>query len=397
MTTNETTQGNQANQPLFIYKLGHCQELAIAEYLSLTGLSPKSIRIVDDYLFGYVKIDVNLAGSLIFGGEVLCEYDFENGKNLINTQEQLSIILANLTIPKKMGLSLDCPITLTQVLKITKPLKIKNTLLINRVTPNIGHWKQNKFWICQVKLGNINYIYKIDTYFDQEFWAKLDMALPCGDMKRGIINLKLARSLNNLTRSKNIWDPFCGSGRNMVSAFDIKNHFWMDDISPICIDQEVPTNLKFLYEYLPKFGKALATDAIKGSRTVSASDSKFESGTLAGIEDKQVSIVTEGWLGTNITEQLIPATILKDYLWLSKVWKSIVDKASNQEFIQEIVFCLPYHLNFSNISDDHMAQVNIWIKDSKFRVLKLAPKTDYIVYRRAKTKVAHAIFKLVRD
>ena len=391
-----TPDTNDKNQILYIYKLGHCQELAVAEYLSLTGLSPKSIRVVDDYIFGYTKLDVNLSGSLVYGGQVLCEYDFETGKNLINTQEQLAVILANLEIPKKMGLSLDCPITLTQVLKITKPLKIKNTLLINRTTPNIGHWKQNQFWVCQVKIGNINYIYKIDSYFDQEFWAKLDMALPCGDMKRGIINLKLARSLNNLTRSKNIWDPFCGSGRNMVSSFDIKNYFWMDDLAPICIDQEVPTNIKFLREFLPKFGKSLAEDAIKGSRTISASDSKFESGTLAGIDDKNVSIVTEGWLGTNITEQLIPATILKDYLWLSKVWKSIIDKASLQEFIQEIVFCLPYHLNFSNISDDHMSQVNSWLNDSKFRIIKLGDRTDYIIYKRAKTKVAHAVFKLVR-
>jgi hypothetical protein len=367
----------------YIYKLGHCVPLCAEEFLVLTQSKPDEILVSGGYLFSNKLLDVNLSGGLIFGGEILEQLPFKSENKLVvldkieNILKKASVVGENEY--KKTGFSLDFPFDLTKLLKITKKYGVKNSVLLCEKTPNIGNYKSMKTWLVQIKLDNQTIIFKIQSYFNQEKWAKLDGSLPKGDMKRGIINLKLARSLNNLTTNPIIWDPFCGSGRNMAASYDVKEKFYLSDNADICVEIEVPVNYDFLCKLENKkavLEKVFLSSAEEFNNPVPTSE-KF-------------AIVTEGWLGTNLHGNKVSIELLKkDFQILAKAWRTIIYKAHQSGQVTDIVFCLPYHINWQSESDDFLNQVSSWLQNTDYK-LQFPP----VIYSREKSNVGHAVIHL---
>lgn len=173
--------------------------------------------------------------------------------------------------PKKLLISVlsksfDSP----KIFQIGKKAKINKLNLIDKL-PNFGHFKASRSQLIilnnplnshfknsshfdnsvennfqnQHKLAILGshpfLLFEVQTFADQEYWANLDQNLT-GEMSRGLMNLKLARTLLNLSDKTTVWDPFCGSGRTMAAG--LKN-FIMSDLESQCA-KEVLTNFNFL-------------------------------------------------------------------------------------------------------------------------------------------------------
>jgi tRNA G10 N-methylase Trm11 len=373
------------NNYQFLYKLGHCPEICAEEFLVLTKSKPEEIMVSGNYLFSNKEVNVNLSGGLVFGAKILKQFDF-NKENKVKVIEEIENILIDGQESgqyKKTGFSLDFAYDLTRLLKITKKYSVKNTVLITEKTPNIGNWKSMKNWIVQIKILDTTIIFKINSYFNQEKWAKIDSTLPKGDMKRGIINLKLARILNNLTINPNIWDPFCGSGRNLVSAIDIKKQFYLSDSAQVCIEDEVPANFNYI---LTQFkNEEIETAKLVSSFVADAGEFKNPC-----IEGEDLAIVTEGWLGTNLHGNKVNIELVKkDFQFLAKTWRTIIYKASQSKQVSDIIFCLPYHINWPEESQKLLESIYKWLENTNYTI-QFPP----VIYSREKSNVGHAIIHL---
>ena len=172
---------------------------------------------------------------------------------------------------KKIGIAILTSFDQQKVMNLVKKCGSKKINIISCL-PNYGHWKSCKKWIVIIQnpirkisqksqensndnnietrnLQNLQFqklvLFEINNFCNQEYWANLDQNLPSGEMSRGLMNLKLARTLVNLTDKKFILDPFCGSGRTMAAGFGLDKKFILSDIEKVCAE-EVVNNLEFL-------------------------------------------------------------------------------------------------------------------------------------------------------
>ena len=165
---------------------------------------------------------------------------------------------------KKIGIAILTSFDQQKAMNLAKKCGSKKINIISCL-PNYGHWKSCKKWIVIIQnpirkisqkaendtdknLQNLQFqkliLFEITNFCNQEYWANLDQNLT-GEMSRGLMNLKLARTLVNLTDKKVILDPFCGSGRTMAAGFGLEKKFILSDIEKSC-EQEVWDNLEFL-------------------------------------------------------------------------------------------------------------------------------------------------------
>jgi hypothetical protein len=363
-----------------IYRLGHCTELAIEEFKCLTGGG--KIEVVDQWLFSDQVIDTNISGSVVFGGEILQKYNKSELKIEILHEFLSQYIQSNKETVKKIGISLPTKFS-KNFLGVAKKAGAKKINIIKDQLPNYGHKKSVKNWLVITEIQHDVVVFSINSYSDQQFWSELDQKLPNNDMKRGIINIKLARSLVNLTKNSKLIDPFNGVGRLAISSLDKQKIWRLSDIDKVCEEQTM-TNLEAA-NYLWKIKKNIIT---QDTITISTFDAKKISELEIDLSD--FSVVTEGFLGFNPGRMLRDNEIKNEYDKLKDLWTQVLQSCQTKG-IKEIIFCLPfYNITKKPITPDWIFEI---AEQTNYNVNDLNGK-KMILYKRAETKVGHAIIKL---
>jgi hypothetical protein len=333
----------------FAYKLGHVKELSINEFYYLSG--DKDYKIVDDFIITNSDVDIDETGSLVFKAIILDDI-YE--------------------LPKKIGYY--CPIkqdkkTLLNELKSKGAKKI----LISDTMPNIGQFKYVKNWILDLD----KFILQIVQYANQDFWGDIDMSLPEKDMKKGIINLKLARSMLNFTSYKNVCDPFAGFGRNAIAGWDKHMTFCLSDNDPVTENYMI-NNINYITKVYGNDSKVL------NIKIEDANDMKDNF-------NEAFAVVTEGDLSESANTYLTTVEIKNRISEIKNFWLEILDNWSHLGNLKDIVLTLPFYINkeeklFWDIKKDlnknytHQPFVN----------------SDYIFYSRKDTRIGHMIVKLTK-
>jgi hypothetical protein len=446
---------------LYIYKLGHCCDFGVAEFEFLTkkpALWYNENWLISTYFCDTMECGSIIFGGEIVEMENLTEKEKKSCEQKINwqsqkkehepqkynpnfqknspsfaqnIQNQLAISAQEFclqlekyliqTAPKKLLISvLSKSFESQKIFQIGKKSKINKLNLLDKL-PNIGHFKASKNQLIilnnplhhlfvKVQNESVNPIFlpesfknkpflllKIQTVADQEYWSNLDQKLT-GDMSRGLMNLKLARTLCNLTTKNTIWDPFCGSGRTMTSGWKLGKNFIMSDLEKSC-EGEVLANLELLQK-MDKFQNKLeniqkvnqdyredgkSTEEVDENKTESKlqnglKNPKLESENLTDLEKvktnssklvsnftmdasnlskiitlpefqnhdwqenvQNLAIITEGWLGKNFTKMPNNQEMKEQFEKLEKIWQKVLWESARLK-IGEIIFCLPYFI-----------------------------------------------------
>lgn len=415
-TPVETTKSIKLTSNKYFYRLGHCNDLAIAEYFSLAlrgGLMDKKPEVSYDaqYLMSTQLMDANDFGSMIFVAEVVAEVDVQKTevkedfrpKFLAKLDEYLEQAEF-----KKVGFYLQ-----TFDKKVLFPIGKKHC---NRVDildnlPNFGYWKKTKNWLVSIKFGTTIYLCKIISYSDQEFWSEIDQGLPQADMSRGIINLKLARSMMNLATCENIWDNFVGQGRVLVSGMDTKKNLFASDLDPI-VETQLYKNYEFAKhfwttqqynkQFVENTGNLITNFTLDATKIIPADIA------IKGFKDKEIAIVTEGYLGTNFRKYPTKKEILEQVNKVNEIWKNVllsnITNNANGIEINEIVGCVPFYPKFQDERKEGEAQdrngyipeYTFWFSNPDWKLVQLTPDVKTINYKRENSNVGHLIFKMVR-
>ncbi len=362
--------------PTYIYKLGHCSSLAQSEFASLSESDYEADSL---WLHSSYQMNVNQSGSLVFGAQVIASLaQFDEVEILAKVSEHLAD-----NPSKKIGLYLP-RINTKEIFKAVKPHCSKINL--STKLPNFGHWKQTNNWLVLIQFKERYIIARINSYSDQEFWNKLDSTLPESDMRRGIINLKLARSLLNLTSQKNVWDSFAGQGRLIAAGMDLKDNFWASDLDTRVISQ-LNRNLKASTEFWDRSTmdkqKTETIAIIKETWDQDASRislHKFET---------DFAIVTEGTLGQNFEKPPTMDQAREQVFKINKLWHELINNYSDTA-LQEIVGCLPFYPKLNFVPYYGFLDTDNW------QLVELSRKHQTLLYNRPNSLVGHMIFKLIK-
>jgi tRNA G10 N-methylase Trm11 len=383
----------------FFYRLGHCKDLSTSEYRFLSG--DKDYKLAGDFLLGNTDLNVNSTGSLVFGGKILFSLpkNEDGGLNVINLKTKLKASLEEIKKDeKKLGIAVFTRFKDLCFESVKKTGFKKINLLPNPQKLNFGHSKKTKKWIYSFDYKDEVVFGLITSFSNQEFWTDLDTNLPHGDMSRGIINLKLGRSLLNLTNKKKIWDPLAGQGRILVSGLDLKTEFWASDIDEICIP-DIKENFSFGVNYWNEKGRHLKLENQNLASLVSAFDGDVtQKETLKKlgktIQDENLAIVTEGYLGQNFKSRPSLDEIKNEIKKVSEMWIKSFYLIQEKTKIEEVVFCLPFYR--------YKRELIIW-NEVESQLLNLGFElTDFnsgqkmIFYSRKDSFVGHLILKAVR-
>lgn len=371
---------NNLNHKYF-YKLGHCPSLALAEFASLTDLN---FTADHNFLLSSKLIDIQKTGSLIFSGEILHKIPsqsfFENNP-LKNIQQVFD--------SKKIGLSLLTRKNLNQnlVLKTLKAQGYKKINLLANKTPTIGNFLSTKNWLILFDFQQEVVLAKITAFFDQELWSDLDQQLPIRDLKRGQINLKLARSLSNLTKQNTFWDPFCGIARNLISAMDIKTGFVASDIDKVAVSQ-AKQNYKFAVDFFLERGfKINLNQPVFFNKDITKSFAKLNL-------KLPKTVVTEGYLGKTFQKPPTITEIQQELEKIKEIWTSALFNLKELE-IQEIVCCLPFYIYQKELILPEFIYTLAPIFG--YKTEQIHPQHQNILYKRKTSKTGHLVLKLKNE
>ena len=374
--------------PKYFYSLGHVPQLGLNEYLVLSANS--SFLVNENYLLSDTLVDITQTGSLIYSGEILGVFDYSD-KNKAELPSLVGNLLKQADI-SKVGLALPMGYNPRGWLQIFKSLGYKK---INIITGEItfGHFKQTKEWFQLFKFKDKMYFGKITARFDQQLWRVLDDKVLKGDMSRGLINLKLARSMANLVPETAIWDPFCGVNRNLVAAIDLKENFFASDIDAACLE-EAKSNFEAAHEFLTK-----NTTQVLGhlKETFECDASNFKD--FRRFQGLDIGVVTEGFLGTNYTSKIPDSVAQLEFEKIFSIWLVFL-KNTEKSNIRNMVFCLPFYPELRNLSIKMLQEFIDKIAASNWQIEPFesinSHKTNYILYKRDKSIVAHALFRLTK-
>jgi len=374
--------------PTYFYRLGHSPDFGVAEYEILTGDKPT--KRSPSYILAGKELNVNITGSLVFGGIV--HHSWASKPSLDDVKETLRTLWPTIIgDTKKVGLSLfGIKSTVKEMIQLAKDLGGKKVNVIFE-SPAFGHWKQTKNWLMLLEIAGGWHLGLVQSFCNQEFWSKLDSSFPAGDMARGLINLKLARTLVNFSTTSKVIDPFAGAGRLLVAGMDRKSEMAATDIDADCYmetrlnwdygDYFFGRNYHFLNngEYKPAkmaFNQTLDATALE---------------TLTELDGPNTSLVTEGYLGTNFRQKPKLEEIQKEFQVLQAIWNKVLTAAAKIK-LAEIVFCLPAYSNQQLILPDFLDDM-VNRSDYKFELLA---NQKHLIYARKDSLVSHLVIKLVR-
>jgi hypothetical protein len=334
----------------FAYKIGHNIELSINEYLFVT--KNNNYKVEEGLILSNEDIDINKMGSLIYKAKII---------------ETLS------DLPKKIGYVTEIPKEKhSGLLQSLKALGAKKILIVNQ-EPNYGQVKYVKDWFIKYKDCYLHVV----QFFDQELWGRIDMNLPGVDNKKGVINLKLARTMLNLTKLDNIVDPFAGLGRNVIAGWDMDKNFALSDID-ILSQKAIEDNIAYIKNKIPSNSTVLYIDTLDAL-------------VLTDRFNKPFAVVTEGYATESVNHFLLLKDAQSRMLEVKKMWLNILANWSKIDNLKEIILCLPLFIT--------KEQDIFWdIKQDLPQGYRHQPfvNSDYIFYKRKDTRIGHVIVKLTK-
>lgn len=366
----------------YAYRLGHQAEVSQIEF---DFNSSQDYQLKGSWIFSEEYLDITRFGGLVFSGKILSSFTVKekiSAKDYrILLKKELAALKTYYSFPKKLGVSYSREFESLEINDF-KQLGVKKVNLLKpSQIPSFGNFKNTKNWIIIEKIQTEVYIIEVNQVFNQELFSKLDLELPASEMKRGMINLKLARSLNNLSKNPKIWDPFCGLGRNAVASFDLKKEFFLSDIDST-INQAVKSNLKKAAEIY-----GLKSEPVYKILSGGQDITKFNPDLLTEVAG--FSVVTEGYLGKNFKTRPNPKALRKEIEIVEKIWFKALKNFEKYK-IQEVIFCLPCY-DFKNLQ--LMPELNKIVSGSRYKFSQLLPGRSSFKYSRYDSLTVHLIVK----
>jgi hypothetical protein len=371
---------------MYIYRLGHCAELARAE---LSSLSVPLKYYSPRFAFSPQKQDVNVTGSVVFRAQHL--HSFPRGVTLDELVAAVDTYLAA-EPTKKIGI---CAPRLfhSPLMSLAKKQGVKKINCIDKTEPNFGDYKQSKKWLFLYQYQEATHLGIIDQFANQEFWAELDMKMPHRDMKRGIVNLKLARSLYNLAgRPKKWYDPFVGQGRMITATRDGTEYFYGSDRDETAIS-DAQENNDFSERFWHQKGRFI-TETPPAPLHCELFVHDVTSPIQAEVQVD--SIVSEGYLGKTFAYTPHIGEIKYELHHLQELWKTALIQWHTQK-ISSIVCCWPYYPKNMELGiSDYENMIRKTIADSgcPYELSPLLSGQYTIGYSREHSNTGHLIFKL---
>ncbi|GAB4146316.1 MAG: hypothetical protein OHK0017_06660 [Patescibacteria group bacterium] len=432
---------------MFFYRLGHSPKISIAEISNLernlTSKDPK-YDVSEKYLISPTKIDIKIMGGSSYAGEIWGWLESEAFPDSTNQQDQddsnskldqswinkikqiLDQKVAADGLPKQLGISV--PIKLAKkIIPTLRQYGAKKVNLLIDEEPNFGHLKGYPWIIISEFTANLNnttkqsnsrkyFIGVINQVAPQDLYKFLDLRSPAGNMKRGLMNLKLAKSMLSLTSGSAIdyiWDPFCGQGgillvnqvfeerpvigtdlERQAVKFTKENIAWLETKALDQISSEFNWSL-------PQ-NQVLHIERMDAAKLAEASRESNMAKIIRKIEPKfdwsRTAIVTEGTLGPIYDRRLPSSTdeLVANLNQITQLWKQVLDQA-NQLGIPELIFTLPFYRlpneNSIRIDPEQLTGLGYEIVDLNFQNAENQPWLDYF---RPKTMVGHMILKMIK-
>jgi hypothetical protein len=372
----------------YLYRLGHEPNLGEAEFRFLKG---REYVRDGNWLRSDLKCEIGKTGSLVFRAKILDSVEFYDKLTLpeINSKIEFALTAHLQEFPtKKAGFAVPKFLDKT-FLKLAKSSGVKKVnLLASGSLPTIGNFEHTKKWFVVAVVAKDLQITEVEEYSPQEFWSVMDEKMPERDMRRGIINLKLARTLLNFTKSKKIYDPFCGLGRNLIAGIDLKKEFVMSDLEQVCIPQ-AEANFEWAKTYFAT-DKNFLNEPLANLKDSFAQNAANFNPELADVI-KNFVIVSEGTLGKNFNTTPNDEQVEKELQKMVNLWQRVLQ--TNSEYgTSEIIVCLPFYPKFGNSGKINLDKI---LFGSKYKIAPLLPNLQTIEYSRSKSFVGHEVVKFV--
>ncbi len=380
----------------YFYRLGHCPLLGLAEYSVLS--KDAYFENNQEWILSNNNQQINTTGSLILSGEVIEQIpdsaNFDSSKVIQSVESKLKE-----EVISKLGIAVF-PRWQQTFFRLAKTNGYKKiNLLKNPEKLNFGHWKSCKKWLLSFKFEGKIIFGLINDYANQEFWAGLDTSLPNNNISKGIINLKLARSLVNLAGEKLLWDPFAGQGRVFISSLDKERVFLNSDKDLQCLP-EIKENYEHAKKYWLQKSKYLGLGKSQG-KGGKFPDPFFFDVTKSKIEKIEefsggnaFSIVTEGYLGKNYGYLPSFEEFDQQLNIVFQIWKKFLKSVSRVN-VKEIIFCVPA---IKTVNPSLTLQMfEKILKENNFTIINPSQEKKYILYRRPQTIVAHQVIMARKD
>ena len=190
-------------------------------------------------------------------------------------------------------------------------------------------------------------------------------------------DLKLARSMNNLTEYKKIYDPFAGLGRNAIASFDSDKQFILSDN-----DQTTEELMNKNIAYIKKYENCNFNVEKIFIRDAQYINSEFE---------EDFAIVTEGYLTDSANAILYQNQIEKRMYEIKDFWLETLKNWSRLENLKEVVLTLPF---FITKEEDFFWDIEKDLPEAWS--LAVFKNSNYIFYKRKETRIGHMIIKLIK-
>jgi DNA methylase len=178
---------------------------------------------------------------------------------------------------------------LKKILKENGPARLvlpkPGTNELNVAAIKFNNLLDHGFELLLVTNGNQSVVALTQSYQDIDAYSQRDHSRPDRSAKVGMLPPKLAQILINTTSAKTIYDPFCGTGVILQEALLMGRDAYGSDIEERMVESTT-TNLKWLAQSHSDLGvwSAKPADAVS-----------------ANLPINEVAIVSEGYLGPNLT------------------------------------------------------------------------------------------------
>ncbi|MFC1640753.1 TRM11 family SAM-dependent methyltransferase [Patescibacteria group bacterium] len=228
----------------------------------------------------------------IFGLSVL------NNSKLVSSQELVKVGISAKKLLRKDGARVRYVNTERDKIELSAGSVIKNKLFS----------KGNEFVVVarggQLHLGITTSIQDVDDY------ARRDEERPCRDPKLGMLPVKIARIMINLSgadQEQKLLDPFCGLGTILQEGLSKGLKVYGSDIQEAVI-RKAEKNLKWFAE---SFDPPSSSYYLKKANAI-----EVNSAWKNGID----TIVTEGFLGRSFRISPTDAEVSKEFTRLEKIY-----------------------------------------------------------------------------
>ena len=366
--------------------MGHQPYVSILElkqFISLEG-TIKS-RGLGMFAQSNERISIKPLGGTISRMNTLLGLDNINGDYLELLVDSIYQAQQSMRI-NKVGVFSNVSLNKQKVIQVLKQTGAKKINVLEKdAFPSIGHVKSGLAWFGIIRTKEKVICCVIEEYADQEYWQALDRSIPNNDMQRGIMNLKLSRVLMNLTLDRVIWDPFCGQGRTLVGGLSNKEELIASDKDGFLLPQ-LQQNIDSAYQI-----EKHRNENLEKPKLILFEHDVTEPIDHQLLPESGFSVVTEGYLGPSLSNDISAMEIHENFEHISGIWRNFFSHLQLMS-VKDIIICIPAYKvdNKFVIHERFLDSLESWIPTHS-----LESKYNDI-YARKNARVGHHILILRR-